>query len=294
MNPPGSIWDTDLFCKVYYRDLIDIHLDEQQKNSYSYFEGLFHQAFLLARKKEFEASNALFEKGEAELSAYDSKSIFGMLLQESRYPKKAYYYYKVNNFKTASYLTFKTIAANEYLKINLEAGFLVFVQVQQYHNISRILCRMNEHQSAIILNNNLLYFLIYNQPSSLKPLKTIIHEDNTERSTLVCAMAYQIILDTLLSIYNLPSGKVQTDQLDAFANFITVLSLTFNPVNEQEWILLDFFRLLPYLNLNDLATYEQKLDIFLTNHTDLFPLTEKILKIFLPQPASYNNKFQFK
>lgn len=281
MNLPGAVWKDDLFTQIFHRDLIRKYLDEEQQNKYAYFEGLFFQAFQYAKKKDFENSRLLFEQGETELFSLSGNGAYGSILYESNYPKKAYYYYKTGKFKSSLLLTHKTIIVNEYLKMNFDAGFLAFVQVQQYHNISRILYTLKDVRASLKLSQDLLLLLMLNQRTELKRIRTIVHHDENEMSHLKCGMSYQIIFDILVSVHSMAEGTVKKERLEFLARLTTYIWERYEPNHPNEEVLKDFLNLLAFLNSGNSSAYAEQASHFIQTHTNLFPSTDKVLKLFL-------------
>ncbi|WP_312900643.1 hypothetical protein [Chryseobacterium taichungense] len=268
----SSILNDDLFTGIYTREFINKRsLDDAAL--YNSLENTFFDAFSLVKENKIEESFSQFEDGEKMFPMENSDETFKLILKDTLYPKKAYLYYKTGNIKLAAYLTLKSIVTNQKIKEQTKVDLPVFVQIQQYQNISRICFRTNHFSEGIVLNCKLLLFLITKKNVGIRYLSEFTFDDKTEESALKCTMIYQIVFDTVKILYKLQNKRY----LRSFIDFISNILPQFVPAYDDEMILKEFLEL---ISKPCSEAQSEEMHHFIGNNQDvLFPGTIPILTL---------------
>lgn len=270
-----------LISEIHLREIFKYDMETEIAQKYNYFDSSFFKAFMLAKEKKVEESQTLFDEAEIKLANEGPHYYPKYLYLGTFLPKKAYWHYKTARFDMALYLTIKAILVNEKLKTEKGWNFLVFAQVQQYHNLSRILIAKKKITESIILNARLIWFLITKKASGLKYLNSISLQSNKEESVLRCAMTYQVLIETIQLFSKLKTSL--NSYLEPFLSYLKELVPQFKVENENERVLKNLLSLFSNLNLADRSGYKNEVDEFLSNAgglLTLFPNTGNTLKLF--------------
>lgn len=270
-----------MISEIHLREIFKYDLETEIAQKYNYFDSSFFKAFMLAKEKKVEESRSLFDEAETKLANEGLHYYPKYLYLGTFLPKKAYWHYKNARFDMARYLTIKAILVNEKLKTEKGWNFLVFAQVQQYHNLSRILIAKKKITESIILNARLIWFLITKKTSGLKYLNSISLQSNKEESVLRCAMTYQVLIETIQLFSKLKTSL--NNYLEPFLSYLKELVPQFKVENENERVLKNLLSLFSKLNLADRSIYKKEVDKFLLNAgglLTLFPNTGNTLKLF--------------
>jgi hypothetical protein len=273
----SSILNDDLFTRIYIREFINERsLDDTAL--YNSLENTFFDAFSLVKENKIEESFSQFAYGEKMFPLENKDETFKLILKDTLYPKKAYLYYKTGNIKLAAYLTLKSIVTNQKIKENTKVDLPVFVQIQQYQNISRICFRTNYFSEGIKLNCKLLLFIITKKNVGIRYLSEFTFDDKTEEASLKCTMIYQIVFDTVKILYKLQNKRY----LRSFLDFISNILPQFVPAYDGEFILKEFLELISKPGSEIQA---QEMDYFIGKNQDVvfpgaIPVLTLIKKIY--------------
>ncbi|MCF6402939.1 hypothetical protein L3C95_08650 [Chitinophaga filiformis] len=273
-----NIASEDFFSNIYSREVLAKVARGEEFGKYDYYETVFQNALNLAKNKKLEESIRVFEEGEKKLGNENKGSDLNAVLFDSLYPKKAYLYYKLKRMSLARLLTYRSIIANERLKISRGFNFLVFIQIQQYHNIARIFFAESKPKDGIRLSYRLIWFLLTRESAGVKYLDKIAHPVPEEESQLRCAMTYQVLFELLRVL-----AKMKNDvalYLKSLIIFLKELIPRFNDCNEREHTLKNFLTVFTGIDLQDRSRYITAADHFLRTSKDMFPNTEKVIKLF--------------
>jgi hypothetical protein len=245
---------------------------------YDYYESVFQNALNLAKSKRIEESVRVFEDGEKKLVNEKKGSDLNAVLLDTLYPKKAYLYYKLKRMSLARLLTYRSILTNEGLKISGGYDFLVFIQIQQYHNIARIFFAESKLKDGIRLSYRLIWFLLTKEPAGVKYLDKIAHPIQEEESELRCAMTYQVLFE-LLGVLARMKNDVAL-YLKSLIVFLKEIIQYFSACNEREHTLKNFLIVFSGIDLQDRSHYINAANHFLRTTKDMFPNTERVIKLF--------------
>lgn len=268
----SSIINDDLFTGIYTREFINTRsLDDTAL--YNSLENTFFDAFSLIKEDRMQESISQFEYGEKMFPLESKDETFKLILKDTLYPKKAYWYYKTGNIKLAGYLTLKSIVTNQKIKEHTKVDLTVFIQIQQYQNIARIGFRTNHFSEGIMLNCKLLLFIITKKNVGIKYLSQFAFDDKKEESVLKCTMMYQIVYDTVKILSRLKNKRY----LRSFMDFISNILVQFVPEYEGEYVLKDFLEL---ISKPGFEIHQEETDHFIgKNQEALFPGTISILNL---------------
>ncbi|MBV8327457.1 hypothetical protein [Chryseobacterium sp.] len=268
----SSIINDDLFTKIYNREFINKRsLDDSIL--YNHLENTFLEAFDLIKENKLEESKTLFNNGEKLFPKKDNEDVFGLILNDTLYPKKAYLYYREGKIRLAGYLTLRSIITNQKIKEKSGVDLPVFVQIQQYQNISVICFKTKYFSEGIILNCRLLLFLFTKKDVGVKYLSHFAFTDKTEESGLKCSMAYQIVFATIQNLYRIKNKRY----LYSFIEFVSNILSEFAPEFENEMVLKEF---LETISQYDSEKYSENAADFIEKNKDvLFPGTTSILTV---------------
>ncbi len=268
----SSILNDDLFTNIYTREFINTRsLDDTAL--YNNLENTFFEAFSLIKENRMEESISQFKYGEKMFPQESKDETFKLILKDTLYPKKAYWYYKTGNIKLAAYLTLKSIVTNQKIKELTTIDLPVFVQIQQYQNIARIGFRINRFSEGIILNCKLLLFIVTKKNVGIKYLSEFAFDDKKEESVLKCTMMYQIVFDTVKILYPLKNKRY----LRSFLDFISNILVQFVPEYEGEYVLKDFLEM---ISKPGFEIHQEETDHFIGKNKELlFPGTISILNL---------------
>lgn len=266
----SSILNDDLFTGIYTREFINKRSSDDAA-LYNSLENTFFEAFSFVKEDKIEESVSQFEYGEKLFPMENKDETFKLILKDTLYPKKAYLYYKTGNIKLAAYLTLKSIVTNQKIKEQTKVDLPVFVQIQQYQNISRICFRTNYFSEGIVLNSKLLLFLMTKKNVGIRYLSEFAFDDKTEEAALKCTMIYQIVFDTVKILYKLKNKRY----LYSFLDFISNILPQFVPVSDGEFILKEFLEL---ISKPGSEAQLEEMDHFIEKNNEvLFPGTISIL-----------------
>lgn len=268
----SSIINDDLFTGIYTREFINTRsLDDTAL--YNSLENTFFDAFSLIKENRMQESISQFEYGEKMFPRESKDETFKLILKDTLYPKKAYWYYKTGNIKLAGYLTLKSIVTNQKIKELTKVDLPVFIQIQQYQNIARIGFKTNHFSEGIMLNCKLLLFIITKKNVGIKYLSEFAFDDKKEESVLKCTMMYQIVYDTVKILSRLKNKRY----LRSFLDFISNILVQFVPEYEGEYVLKDFLEL---ISKPGFEIHQEETDHFIgKNQEALFPGTISILNL---------------
>lgn len=268
----SSIINDDLFTGIYTREFINTRsLDDTAL--YNSLENTFFEAFSLIKQNRMQESISQFEYGEKMFPLESKDEIFKLILKDTLYPKKAYWYYKTGNIRLAGYLTLKSIVTNQKIKELTKVDLPVFIQVQQYQNIARISFRTNHFSEGIMLNCKLLLFIITKKNVGIKYLSEFALDDKTEESALKCTMIYQIVFDTVKILYKLQNKRY----LRSFLAFVSNILPQFVPAYDGEFILKEFLEL---ISKPGSEVQVEEIDYFIGKNQDiLFPGVVPVLTL---------------
>jgi hypothetical protein len=273
-----NISGEDFFSGVYSREILKKVARGEELRKYDYYESVFQNALNLAKSKQLEESVRIFEDGEKRLENEKKGSDLNAVLFDCLYPKKAYLYYKLKRMSLARLLTYKSIITNERLKISRGFNFLVFIQVQQYHNLNRIFFAESKLKDGFRLSYRLIWFLLTKESPGVKYLSKIEHPAQEEESQLRCAMTYQVLFELLRVL-----AKMKDDvalYVKSLIVFLKELIQHFSANNDMEQTLKNFLIVFSDIDLRDRSRYINAADHFLRTSKDMFPNTEKVIKLF--------------
>jgi hypothetical protein len=273
-----NLTSDDYFSRLYTREVLSRVADKEEMVRYDYYESVFQQALNLAKKKQMEDSVALFLEGEQKLAEERVNGSLNALMWDCWYPKKAYLYYKQKRMSLARMLTYRSIITNERLKRTGGFNFLVFIQIQQYHNIARIFFAESKLAYGIRLSYRLIWFLLTQQSVGVKYLDKIDHPVSDESSQLRCAMTYQVMFE-MLGVLARAKNNV-AHYLKSLIIFLQEIIPFFNAGNEREYTLRNFLTVFTGIDLEDRSRYISAANHFLQTEKDMFPNTEKVIKLF--------------
>ena len=273
-----NIINGDFFSGIYSREILAKVTCGDELLKYDYYESVFQHALNLAKSKKTEESVKVFEDGEKRLEKEKKGSDLNAVLLDTLYPKKAYLYYKLKRMSLARLLTYKSIITNEGLKRSGGYTFLVFIQIQQYHNIARIFFAESKLKEGIRLSCRLIWFLLTKEPAGVKYLDKIAHPVEEEESEMRCAMTYQVLFE-LLGILARMKNNVAI-YLKSLIVFLKEIILYFNVSNEREHTLKNFLIVFSGIDLQDRSHYINAANHFLRTSKEMFPNTEKVIKLF--------------
>lgn len=273
-----NIASEDFFSSIYSRDVLAKVAHGEEVSKYDYYESAFQNALNLAKSRKIEESICAFEEGEKRLVNERKGSDLNAVLFDCLYPKKAYLYYKLNRMSLARLLTYKSIITNEGLKISRGFNFLVFIQIQQYHNLARIFFAESKLTDGIRLSYRLIWFLLTKEPAGVKYLDKIEHPIQEEESQLRCAMTYQVLFELLRVLARMKNNVAL--YLKSLIVFLKELIQHFSVNNERENTLKNFLIVFSGIDLQDRSNYINAANHFLQTSKDMFPNTEKVIKLF--------------
>jgi hypothetical protein len=275
---PNNIASEDLFSGIYSREILAKVACGDELLKYDYYESVFQNALNLAKGKKIAESVRVFEDGEKKLVNEKKGSDLNAVLLDTLYPKKAYLYYKLKRMSLARLLTYRSILTNEGLKISGGYDFLVFIQIQQYHNIARIFFAESKPKDGIRLSYRLIWFLLTKEPAGVKYLDKIAHPVQEEESELRCAMTYQVLFE-LLGVLARMKNDVAL-YLKSLIVFLKEIIQYFSACNEREHTLKNFLIVFSGIDLQDRSHYINAANHFLRTTKDMFPNTERVIKLF--------------
>lgn len=273
-----SIANEDFFSGIYSREILAKVACGEELSKYDYYESVFQNALNLAKRKQLEESIRVFEEGERKLEKEEKRSDLGAVLSDTLYPKKAYLYYKLKRMPLARLLTYKSIITNEGLKRSRGFNFLVFIQTQQYHNIARIFFAESKLKEGFQLSYRLIWFLLTKESAGVRYLDTIEHPVQEEESQVRCAMTYQVLFE-LLGILARMKNNVAF-YVKSLIVFLKEIIQYFDVSNDREETLRNFLIVLSGIDLHDRSHYINAAHHFLQTSKDMFPNTEKVIKLF--------------
>ncbi|AUP81389.1 radical SAM/SPASM domain-containing protein [Flavivirga eckloniae] len=132
------------------------------------------------------------------------------VIDMSSLPLKAYYYYKIEDYEQALYLTNGSILNDDFF---LEKyPFLYGHKVQQIHNIIRIYFKQEKFKEACLLNNDILNHLILGNKVTYE-VGYWYDSYKIENSPEMINMIYQIFSETLSVITNLSNNGEKEREL---------------------------------------------------------------------------------
>ncbi|MEN2435892.1 hypothetical protein AAH994_10795 [Weeksellaceae bacterium A-14] len=269
-----AIKNAELFTNVYMREFVNDENDGL-KEKYNSFENSSFKGFMMAKNSQFIESSIEFEKIESTIFQDDIRSDFLLVLQDTVYPKKAYLYYKQGKINLAKYLTYKSILINQYLKIEKKTQLPTFIQIQQYHNLSRIYFKNESFSKGLQLSCKILLFLFTGKSVGLKYLDDYALLDKVEESTLKCNMIYQVLFD-VIQILN--KSRNQNAKL-IFTRFLYEVQPFFITTSDEEKILFDVLMVVAIYS-QDISRFRMERENIVEKYgAKLFPNTEKILKL---------------
>lgn len=274
----NSIDNQDFFSTIYSREILGKVACGDELSKYDHYESVFQHALNLAKSKKLEESARAFDEGEQTLENEKKGTDLSAVLMDTLYPKKAYLYYKLKRMSLARLLTYKSILTNEGLKISRGYNFLVFIQIQQYHNIARIFFAESKLKDGIQLSYRLIWFLLTKESAGVKYLDKIEHPVQEEESQLRCAMTYQVLFE-LLGVLARMKNNVAL-YLKSLIVFLNEIILQFNVCNEREHTLKNFLIVFSGIDLQDRSHYINAANHFLRTSKEMFPNTEKVIKLF--------------
>lgn len=273
-----NIASEDFFSNIYSREILAKVACGEELSRYNYYESVFQNALNLAKSKQLEESISVFEAGEKRLANEKKGSDLNDVLSDCLYPKKAYLYYKLKRMSLARLLTYKSIITNQGLKISRGFSFLVFIQIQQYHNLARIFFAESKPKDGIQLSYRLIWFLLTKESAGVKYLDKIAHPVQEEESQLRCAMTYQVLFELLRVL-----AKMKNDvalYVKSLIVFLKELIQQFSASNDMEHTLRNFLIVFSDIDLQDRSRYINAANHFLETSKDMFPNTEKVIKLF--------------
>ncbi len=273
-----NIASEDFFSNIYSREILAKVACGEELSGYNYYESVFQNALNLAKSKQLEESIRVFEEGEKRLANEKKGSDLNAVLSDCLYPKKAYLYYKLKRMSLARLLTYKSIITNQGLKISRGFSFLVFIQIQQYHNLARIFFAESKPKDGIQLSYRLIWFLLTKESAGVKYLDKIEHPVQEEESQLRCAMTYQVLFELLRVL-----AKMKNDvalYVKSLIVFLKELIQQFTASNDMEHTLRNFLIVFSGIDLQDRSRYIDAANHFLQTSKDMFPNTEKVIKLF--------------
>ena len=186
-----------------------------------------------------------------------------------------YLYYKQGKINLAKYLTYKSILINQYLKIEKKTQLPTFIQIQQYHNLSRIYFKNESFSKGLQLSCKILLFLFTGKSVGLKYLDDYALLDKVEESTLKCNMIYQVLFD-VIQILN--KSRNQNAKL-IFTRFLYEVQPFFITTSDEEKILFDVLMVVAIYS-QDISRFRMERENIVEKYgAKLFPNTEKILKL---------------
>ncbi|SHM72003.1 hypothetical protein [Chitinophaga sp. CF418] len=273
-----NIASEDFFSNIYSREILAKVARGEELSRYDYYESVFQNALNLAKSKKVEESVRIFEDGEKRLENEEKGSDLNAVLFDCLYPKKAYLYYKLKRMSLARLLTYRSIITNERLKMSRRFSFLVFIQIQQYHNLARIFFAESKLKDGIRLSYRLIWFLLTKESAGVKYLDKIEHPVQEEESQLRCAMTYQVLFE-LLGVLARMKNDVAL-YVKSLIVFLKELIQHFKDCNEMEHTLKNFLIVFTDIDLQDRSHYINAADHFLRTSKDMFPNTERVIKLF--------------
>lgn len=273
-----NIASEDFFSGIYTREVLLKVAAGDELSRYDYYESVFQHALNLAKKKDLEESARTFEEGERQLGSEKIGSDMNAIFRDVLYPKKAYLYYKLKRMSLARLLTYKSIITNEGLKRSGGYGFLVFIQIQQYHNIARICFAESKLKDGMRLSYRLIWFLLTKEPAGVKYLDKIALPVQDEESQLRCAMTYQVLFELLGVLARIKENVAL--YVKSLIAFLKEAIQYFSVCNEREDTLKNFLVVCSYMDLYDRSHYVNAANHFLGTSKDMFPNTEKVIKLF--------------
>lgn len=273
-----NIISEDFFSGIYSREILAKVACADELVKYDYYESVFQNALHLAKNKQIEESIRAFEDGEKRLGNEKQESDLMAVMSDTLYPKKAYLYYKLKRMSLARLLTYKSIITNEGLKISGGYNFLVFIQIQQYHNIARIFFAESKLKEGIRLSYRLIWFLLTKESAGVKYLDKIEHPVEEEESLLRCAMTYQVLFELLSVLAKIKNGVGL--YLKSLIVFLNEIIQYFSACNEREHTLKNFLIVFSDIDLQDRSHYINAANHFLRTTKDMFPNTERVIKLF--------------
>lgn len=273
-----NIISEDFFSGIYSREILAKVACGDELLKYDYYESVFQNALHLAKNKKIEESVRAFEDGEKRLGNEKQGPDLMAIMSDTLYPKKAYLYYKLKRMSLARLLTYKSIITNEGLKISGGYNFLVFIQIQQYHNIARIFFAESKLKEGIRLSYRLIWFLLTKESAGVKYLDKMEHPVEEEESLLRCAMTYQVLFELLGVLARIKNGVGL--YLKSLIVFLNEIIQYFSACNEREHTLKNFLIVFSDIDLQDRSHYINAANHFLRTTKDMFPNTERVIKLF--------------
>lgn len=269
-----AIKNMDYFTNLYMREFVD-DSDSDKKTKYNFLETSSYQAFCLAKNQKFEESFKEFENIEQLVCKENKEDYFTLVLLDTIFPKKAYLYYKGGNIEMAKYLTYKSISANQKIKIKKKSQLPTFIQIQQYHNLARIYFRDEGLSKGLQLSCKIVLFLLTQQDVGIKYLDNFLLKNKEEESVLKCNMIYQILFDIVQILKRSKNEKAK----EIFSKYLNDILPFFTPIYKDEIILLEVLKTISLYSAenDDCKNYAEKTIAKYKN--ELFPHTDNILKL---------------
>jgi hypothetical protein len=171
-------------------------LGKEEYLNYTLLSFYYRTAFDFAKNNMLNVSNYYFDQGDLLLKHISSETLYIWLSLYSL-PKKAYLLYKKRKINQAELMTLKVIDVCQYLRSKGD-NYLIFAELQQYQNLSRIYFFSGKVEQAIQLNLQ-CFQLLYCGSSELTTSHYLTVDDDV-KNELSTALTYQLFIDSLSTL----------------------------------------------------------------------------------------------
>lgn len=213
----------------FYIKNIIAKFDEKEKKEYDKINHAYNNCFLYAKQNKLEeakeAYNELFE-----INKRISHSLISWVIVFCA-PNLSYYYYKINDFKTAIDLTWNIIKSAKQLQYEGHP-YLFFSEIQQLHNLSRIYFKLNDGARAVSLCNECISDIINHS----KHWDTNNFINGVPEIEIIELTQYEMIIQVLTETCNRLINRAKEDNIESeklLGIFIKyIITLDFQSVSE--------------------------------------------------------------
>lgn len=258
---------------------LNVQLNKEEYLNYTLLSSYYRAAFDFAKSNMLNISNYYFNKGDSLLEHVNSEALHLWLTFYSL-PKKAYLMYKKGVIDQAETMTLQVIDVCQYLRSNGD-NYLVFAELQQYQNLSRIYFFTGKSEKAIQLNLQCLQ-LLYCGSSELTTSRYLMIDDNV-KNELSTALTYQLFIDSLSTLKKVAKNDKHLISmlLNSFLTAALITQMEGKDLGNDFTQLLTGIKFLKLIPEGDLEGFATGLAGYLDNGLLLNDQMQEILKSYL-------------